>query len=164
MDKQKQYYMFSRQFFGYIDNKHIGQKNLINHYFGGIRTSFKEPITKEYIKMNNKIGHWLNQNFIIRLHALLDSYNIKNRNLNNSLEGYNYVKLLINLRNIFVHEGGEYKPNKRKHRKIMKELKLFINSTDENYTEFPIPIDKVTLPLFEGCKKYIEIYFKAQNK
>lgn len=70
------------------------------------------PLTESDIDHHNAIGHWHNQNFIIRLCVFLEANDIiKYREpINKDVSGGEEVKLIRDLRNIFAHTSGIYDP------------------------------------------------------
>jgi hypothetical protein len=120
---------------------------------------FSEGISEEDIKRINKISHWLNQNFIIRLCAILESYGVistagTSNQIDFNIEGAKHVNLVRRLRHCFAHSSGRYDPNNNKHRETMGFINETLGVSTEGITDWPISINTVLRPLYEGCIKY----------
>jgi hypothetical protein len=123
---------------------------------------FSDGISEEGIKRINQISHWLNQNFIIRLCAVLESFGIiASSTLTNgpnkidfNLEGAKHVNVVRRLRNCFVHTSGRYDPTDYDHRKTMKLISDTLGTPVDGLTDWPISINTVLKPLYDGCIKY----------
>jgi len=119
--------------------------------------SFSGPLTQKDIQKNNEVGHWINENVVVRLYAILQSYSIlsETTSINQSMDGWKEVDLLRRLRNVIAHTSGRYNPNNIDHKKLLEELVSHFNLSNGNRKEFPLLIDKVIYPLFEGSKRYV---------
>ena len=123
---------------------------------------FSEGISEEGIKRINQISHWLNQNFIIRLCAVLESFGViasststnGPNQIDFSSEGAWHVNVVRRLRNCFVHSSGRYDPTDKGHRKTMKLISDTLGTSVDGLTDWPISIDTVLEPLYDGCIKY----------
>lgn len=165
-------YIKCRAYFPYISSEMMGQKQFITPplYRGEGHTcifQFHEPITEKDIKNNNEIGHWINQNVIIRLYALLDSNHIVSNKvkIRKEIDSWEYVDILRRLRGIFAHASGHYDKKNDDHKKLIAEInKQFNLSYDpEELVEFPLSIDKIISPLFNGCIGYIKNLVKFEK-
>ncbi|MEE9555462.1 MAG: hypothetical protein V3W18_14345 [candidate division Zixibacteria bacterium] len=126
-----------------------------------IRFCFDEPLTRSNIDKINDIGHWINQNFVIRLFALLDSHNVLS-DLDSNVDGFKDIDIIKRLRNIFAHSSGKYNPRKSKHKKILRDMeKHLVGIKIQDIQDFPLAIETVLQPLFNGCRRYVEAKFKA---
>lgn len=122
-------------------------------------------ITLNDIKTNNSITLWINQNFVVRLCSLLDSYNIwgNNRIIDKSFRGSEAINLIRALRQNFAHGSGKFNDEKKEHKKIYERIITYcsLSQSDIEYWkkyhpfDFPLSIDKVIQPLFDGCKEYL---------
>jgi hypothetical protein len=123
-----------------------------------ITFSFNKPLTKKHIQKNNEIAHWINENVIVRLYAILESYRILSEkiSIDHLIDGSKEVDLLRRLRNVIAHTSGRYNPNNADHKNLLKELISHFGLSNGNRKEFPLDIDKVIYPLFEGCKRYVQ--------
>ena len=125
--------------------------------YDNILHQYPAPLTEDKIKHINQAGHWLNQNALIRLYAVLDSHGAMQM-MDSDIEEAKYVELIRHLRNSFAHGSGIYNPAKKKHRKTMQIMGEVLNISTEGIT-WPLAIDTVLQPLFEGCKRYVERRF-----
>jgi hypothetical protein len=156
------YYYFrqSRCFFPYLSSDYIGNSSSPTfNITKGLSASinYHSPITKKYAELNNRIGHHLNQNFLIRLYAMLDYYNIVSdeQKIDSQLPGSDEVDILRRLRRLFSHTSGKYNPNNTDEKKLVNRI---IDHFDLNILEpddFPISIDTVITPIFIKTKEYI---------
>jgi len=124
---------------------------------------FSKPLTAERVEEISKIGRWLNQSFVIRLCALLESYQVipteKQGRINQEIDGHEEVDIIRRLRNVLAHTSGRYNsanPDERKlYERIVDRFSVEAESAD-SANEFPLPIDAVLIPLAKGCKRYIQ--------
>lgn len=151
-----------RAYFPYMSQHNTGAIEIITApYYGNrgfnIKFQFDQPLNEAHIAKNNEIAAWINQNFIIRLYALLDSYSATNK-IDKSVDGWKDVDLVRRLRNVFVHKNGRYDPGNARDRKLAEELKkhLGVREILNNGNEFGLSIDTGIGPLFKGCKKYVK--------
>jgi hypothetical protein len=136
-----------------------------------ITFSFSEPLTAERVEEINTIGHWVNQNFIVRLCALLESHHIippKGKGkINQQLDGHEEVDILRRLRNVIAHTSGRYDPKEPNERKLYERIaqKFSIEADDPQTTsDFPLPIDTLLIPLAEGCKRYTQALTECERR
>jgi hypothetical protein len=80
---------------------------------------FSKPLTRNDIDRNNEISRWLNESFIIRLYALLDSYKVYSPNIDKTLDGNEELDILRRLRRILAHSLGRYHPNDPDEKKLI---------------------------------------------
>ena len=131
-----------------------------------VHFDFGKNIAQEDLERVSSIGHWINQNYIIRLCALLEANSIipsqGKGKIDQSIEGWKEIELLRRLRHQFAHSSGKYNYEDREEKKLYETLVSHFNivlaQNPTEATEFPIPIDVVLEPLTEGCKKYIKNY------
>lgn len=154
-------YIKCRAYFPCLSEEIIGEKQFITpdlYRKKGYKIVFEfhEPITEKDIRRNNEIGHWINQNVIIRLYALLDSNHVV-VDIDKCVDGGVDVDIVKRLRNPFAHGSGHYN-KKAKHRKLVEDINMHfdLNYDPNKIDEFPLSIDKIILPLFDGCIKYIQ--------
>lgn len=112
-------------------------------------------LTPEMIDRLNEIGHWLNQNFVVRLYAILDHYDIVD-SIEPNIDGWRYVSLLRWLRRYFSHQSGYFDENNNDHKKTMNEINDLLGVNVDDRGDFPLAIDKVLQPLMEGCKAFVK--------
>ena len=128
-----------------------------------ISFSFTKPLSKGMINKINEIGHWINQNFVVRLCALLESHHVLSNEIeiDFDIDGSDDVDLIRRFRNYFAHSSGKYNPRKSEHRKTLEKMKVHLDIDIKNIKDFPLSIHTVLEQLFKGCKKYVEAKFKA---
>jgi hypothetical protein len=155
----------------YIGEQHNG-KNQINWNATipsqtiRINYNFPRQITDETRFELNKLSEYLNQNFIVRLHSLLEYEKIKddNNKIDTTLEGYEMLEVIHFLRIQFAHKDGVYNPNNEKARILRERLfRVFNIHPDESLpNQFPLDKNRVILPIVEGVKKYVKAF--CENK
>ena len=175
IDAQLRKLLSTRAVFPYMKEDMIGAKScrtapLYQHYGLDISFSFAEPLTAENIGEINEIGYWINQNYLVRLCALLESYHVvpKNRPINKELAGHEEVDILKKLRNVFAHTAGWYHNTDAEERRLRNRIIDHFSLKQANHPVssrmFPIPIDEVVIPLTEGCKRYLEALLRSDSK
>ena len=153
-----------RAYFPHMTNASIGCRNIntapfyLNKGFN-ITFAFNQPLVEEDVRKNNEIADWINQNVLVRLCAMLESYGIlsKGIRINKSIDGWKELDLLRRLRDVFAHTSGKYNPHNKDQRKLVQKLICHFKLSNKDPQSFPLDIDKVIYPLFEGCKKYVEV-------
>ena len=124
---------------------------------------FSEGLSKEGILKINQIGHWINQNFVIRLCALLESYHVLSNSIkiDFDIDGAEQINIVRRLRNYFAHSSGKYHPEDEDHKKTIELIRDNIGVSIDGRTEWPLSIDAVLSPLYEGCVKYSKQKMKS---
>jgi hypothetical protein len=117
---------------------------------------FSEGISEDGIRRINQIGHWLNQNYVIRLCAVLEYFGIISNSIriDFKLDGAEHVNIARRLRNCFAHSSGRYNPENEDHRETMKLMHDNLGVSIDGHTDWPLLIDKVLKPLHDACIKY----------
>lgn len=165
----------TRAVFPHMKENLIGARNcrtapFYQHHGFDITFTFAAPLTAERIDEINEIGHWINQNYVVRLCALLESYGVisKTEPINTELDGHEEVDILRRLRNEFAHTAGWYDPTDPEERRLRDRIIEHFSLNAENHPElrgkFPIPIDEVLVPLTEGCKRYVQKLFSCESQ
>ena len=166
-----------RDIFPLVIPENVGIKEI--KVYNNVSLHFKDGLTNSDKDGINKSGHHINQNFIVRVYALLDSkkimprkYNKNNKSnngypkkLDKSIDGYDDADILRRLRHIIAHTNGKYnlqnKEQKKLYNQIVEHYKL---TTPPNHPdEWRLPIDTVLFPMFEGCKKYSVEFLKNKQ-
>lgn len=166
IENLKSYYYALRSFFPYMNNKLINQSEITTGLFysmKGFQVSFKftPPLNEKSIIQMNHIGHYINQNFIVRLYAMLESYKMTPET-EQEYKIVNAVNIIRRLRNIFAHTSGKYEPTdmEYKQKETMSMLVAYcpklVQKDPEKYNDWPLAIDEVIEPLFNGCIEYIK--------
>ena len=143
-----------------------------------IHFEFPSPLTEEDIDRYRGVGDWINQSFVIRLCALLESHEVllkpqkrrrkpdkkreattKFEKVVKGLRGAPDARILVGLRNAFAHKGNRHNPKRRDERELFQAIltryALQRNAHPAGRKSFPIPIDDVLKPMADGCKKYV---------
>jgi hypothetical protein len=134
-----------------------------------IAFEFAEPLTKQRIDELNQVGHWINQNYIVRLYALLESFQVVSNSIsiNTTLSGHEDVDILRRLRREFAHSSGWYDRTDPEERKLKERIIEYYSLEIDHYPasdpRFPIPIDGVLLPMTDACKTYVQSLFPDEN-
>jgi len=167
MAKQRKMYWGIKAIFPYMDKSIIGQSSVDTaDYYKARGYFFKlvspRPFTESDIERNNEISNWMNENYVVRLYALLNSYKIVSglSSIDESIDGSKEVKLLIRLRNVFAHTSGRYNPEDERQRDLFKDIVAHFKLNEDESKEIRLDIDKVLDPLYGGCQKYVEEKFK----
>jgi hypothetical protein len=162
IEELQSFFESCRAHFPRLTDDHIGLTHIppVSHYvLQGLEISFSftPRLTQDDIKRNNEIAHWINQNAAVRLCAIIEHHKIatKKYKLNESIEGYREVSLLCELRNIFAHKSGRYKPTEKHEKKFVRKLVAHFRLEIDNPEDFPPDISKGIDPIFEGCKSYV---------
>lgn len=93
----------------------------------------------------------------MRLCAILESHGVLSETIciDQSIDGWKEVDLARRLRNVMAHTSGRYNPSNTDHKTLLGELVSRFKLSNTNRREFPLDIDKVIYPLFEGSKRYV---------
>ena len=115
-----------------------------------------KPIRKDFIERYSKIGQWINENAVIRLHGILAYHGIVKK-IDQEITGWKEVDLMRRMRNVFTKTILNYRPEDAANVKLRRELIDHFKLDEDQLPggEIPTPIDKVIRPIFEGCRKYI---------
>jgi len=128
--------------------------------FGGT-LRFEKPIDTDYRKRHNQIGHWINQSYLIRLHAFLEYHKFTgNWRINHDSPGSIELDLLRRLRQIFAHSDGKYNPNNNRHvtlwNRLIEHFNVPFDKKEIVKDDFPIPIKLVIEPITKACIEYVK--------
>jgi len=126
---------------------------------------FEPALDAATAQVIHETGHWINQNFVVRLCAVLEAHHIIGKEIENKpdLDGFIEVSLTRRLRNIFAHGSGRCDPAKADHLKLKNKIveRFALNAADCPEGWFPLPIDKVLAKLATGCEKYVRMVGNA---
>jgi hypothetical protein len=165
IDEQIQYLHLLRSVFPRLSTDLVGQNEFPTApYYRNRGLSiwfrFSSPLTSEFIAEFNDLAHWINQNFILRLYAVLESNRLvsKTIHIRPDIEGHNEVDIVRRLRNTFGHGSGRYDPadpDKRQlFERIVSHFGLDVGENSEDEGKYLLSISQVLIPLAEGCKRY----------
>jgi hypothetical protein len=128
-----------------------------------IQYNFTKPISEESREELNRLSEFMNQNFIVRLHSLLDYEEIKSKNvsIDRSLSGYKMVEVVHFLRVEFAHRHGRFDPNHKDSITLRERLftEFNISPKDSLPDQFPLDKKKVIIPLVHGVKDYVREFW-----
>lgn len=124
----------------------------------------RNKITPETRTELNVIAEYLNQNFIIRLHSLLEYEGIKSKKIeiDSELEGFEMIEIVHFLRKQYAHRLGIFDSNDEDSVKLRTRLfeQFNINPNESQPTQFPLDKNRVIKPMVEGIKKYVRTFWK----
>jgi len=149
----------NRSLCGYIPRGAVGMRHLQPGGYYDDATPyefivFKRPVTPESRVAHNAIATWNNENFLLRLWAILES-NGFTKPIRESAAGSDHVKLLKRLRQHFGHGSGRFDPSKSDHLRLQRDIvKLFpgIGAAEG----IPLSIDTVLEPMLVHCREYVQ--------
>jgi hypothetical protein len=165
IDEQIQYLHRSRSLFPRLSTDLVGHTEFPTPpYYGnmglGIWFRFSSPLTYAFITEFNDLAHWINQNFVLRLYAVLESNGLISQTIRirPDIEGHNEVDIIRRLRNTFGHGSGRYDPADAEKRelfeRIVSHFDLEVGKDSEHEGKYPLSISGVLIPLAEGCRRY----------
>jgi len=129
--------------------------------------SFGAPLTEGNIRSYNELAHWLNQNFIVRLYAVMEANGFVSEtvSIRQDLPGADRLDILRRLRRLIAHGSGHYDPTNgdkvRLRERIEATFSLEPSHDPEDSDKFPLGIRQVLIPLVEGCKQYVAAIGRA---
>ncbi len=123
-----------------------------------VQVQLEQPMTVAFIDGLNDIAHWINENFVLRLYAVLDSHGFYKDKIDTSIEGHVEVDLLRRLRNKIGHGSGRYDPLDSDKRKLYETLVAHFSIEPHAYledtTKYPLAVGQVLVPLARKCEAY----------
>ncbi len=173
IDELHQIHLSLRGIVQYVAEHHEG-KNIINcgskvpSSWFDIEFTFQNPITNQTRKELNILSEYLNQNFIVRLHSLLEYEGIKSDGvtIDTELEGHNMIEIIHFLRKQYAHRLGEFDPNNKESKKLRTRLfkEFHIDQSESLPTQFPLDKNRVIKPIVDGTKKYVKALWEKKQK
>ena len=163
IDEFRSFFLKVRSRFPYMSETAIGLTSFSppayykNHGID-LEIQLTEPVTVNVKDENNAIAHFINQNFILRLYAILNYYGFVSESISLKKEspGFLEVDLLRRLRNIYAHSIGKYNSDNDDHVKLREVMTKRFGINIIHYDEFPLNIDEVLDEIIAGCKLYIK--------
>jgi hypothetical protein len=161
-----------RSHFPLITKEHIGGNTIpITPYYmrGGHSVEIRFGCIIDQAMFNEMLatGHWINQNFIVRLCATLESFQIistdKKIKTNHDLDGASHVDIVRRLRHRIAHSSGRFDPESKKDCKTLEVMNEILGRDykAEGRTEWPLAIDFVLTPLRDGCSRYVRNLYQT---
>ena len=169
LDKIEKLHFGVRDAFRYVKKSEVGKDSLnmrVKRFSipFNLTMKFEKPIDIKTVEEVNELSHFMNQNVIIRIYALLDYYQIVNEQnkIKKHLEGWRHVDLLRRLRTQFAHTSGRYNEENPVEKRLYDTLIKTYNLESDlwNKEEYPLLKNKVIKNMIKGIKKYIDNYFK----
>jgi len=153
------YFRHSKKFFRFIDdediNKYETQPYNVNPQTKFIM-KFDQPISKDLQLLHSRVGHYLNQNYLIRLYEILKHYKIAGKNLDNTLRGSEDIEILWELKCKFAHGLGKYDSAIKEDRDILAKLMFRYKEEHIVEDEFLISQDKTIKQIIHGIVSYLK--------
>ena len=158
----------SKSFFMFINKDDIG-KIEIGPY--KIREEleayvrFDKEISEEIRELNNSVGHYLNQNFIIRLYSLLNYHNVLGslKKLDKNVPGWEDIDILRRLRHKFGHALGKYNKGNGDDLKLWESIQTKYKPGIPETEDYAINQDKVINPIIKSIYRYIDAKYRMEN-
>lgn len=154
-----------RSHFPLITKEHIGRNIIpITPYYmrGGhkVTIAFDCPIDNKMYEEMLSTGHWINQNFIVRLCATLESFQVFSNKvkINHNLTGAQHIDIVRRLRHRIAHSSGRFNPEDKEDCKTLNVMNEILNRDykTKGRTDWPMAIDFVLTPLRNGCIEYVK--------
>jgi hypothetical protein len=179
MDEIRTLLMVSKDYISFMNKEIIGHKKIgpapIYNFESPLPRYLKcwdRNLNQEDVELNNKVTLLINQNFLIRLRSLFEYYEVMKRGIDppNNFEGlckdipeWEDMWILRRLRNKFGHGPGSFnisdEENIELYEQIVYRYRIDSELWEEYYPdEFPLSIEKVLLPMFNNCYKYVESF------
>jgi hypothetical protein len=162
IDEFRSYFVKVRSRFPYISERNIGRNYLLPPtYYRNEGINFKiqldKPIDESIREELNTIGHFVNQNFILRLFSILNYYGFVSDNVTLSKQspGFQEMDIVRRLRNKYAHSLGKFNPENSEDQKLKDIMEEYFELDIGDYDEIPLNISAVIDKLIDGCKKYI---------
>jgi hypothetical protein len=170
IDMLHYYFSSSKAFFRYIRDIDLGQEEIPPYNVLGlyeVQVKFNRAITKEDQNFQNAIGHYLNQNFLIRLYCLLEAHHIidKDHPLNENLSGGKEVSILEQMRHRFSHGSGKINYNVRSNVELLESLINYFGEKHVDKENFPISQYPTIKKVIDGAKLYVKaVLFSSETQ
>lgn len=123
-----------------------------------VQVELEQPMTVEFIDGLNEIAHWINENFVLRLYAVLESHGLFQQGIRDDVAGHDEMDILRRLRNKIGHGSGKYDPTDTDKRKLYERLVNHFGVDPQTYledaTKYPLAVSQVLVPLAKACKDY----------
>ena len=78
-----------------------------------VTVDLSAPMTEELLDELNGVAHWMNENFVMRVYAAMESNRVVSEKIRirQDLDGWEDVDIVRRLRNQIGHGSGRYDPN-----------------------------------------------------
>jgi hypothetical protein len=123
------------------------------------RIQLQDPITPEFMERHKRMGKWINENAIIRLHGIMHYHGFLETmtDQDKKLPGAREVDLMRRMRNAFTKTQLNYRPTDPENVELRSQVisHFAIRSEEFPEGEIPTPINTVVEPIFKGCRNYV---------
>lgn len=169
IDELHQIHLSLRGVMPYVQESHLGEKKLhnktkIRSELFEVELTFSSSITPQMRSDLNVLSEYLNQNFIIRLHSLIEYEGIKSEKvkIDQALDGFEMIELIHHLRKQYAHRLGKFDLNDPESVKLRHRLfKTFnIDPIESLPDQFPLDKNRVIVPIVKGTKKYVKAFWE----
>lgn len=158
IERQWEYHLLIRSVF--VSRAHEVAPNWESPgYFSAKGAVFKvevpDPLTEILDRGLKGVGHWANQNYVIRLFGILDQHMMITAGRERNSR---FTKLLALLRNMVgAHTRGYRNPERRKAREATKLIQELLDSRviEEDVRSFNLSINTVLEKLKTGCAEFV---------
>ena len=170
MDRIWDKFIKCRSLFPYTPPNLIGTRKAYTapyyRQFGfDVTFDFGVGLTSDDIAKINSVGHYINQNFLVRLYALLESFHIVSNviKLDRSITTWEDMDILRRLRDKFAHTSGKYDPNDKDQKKLCDRITDHFKLENTDPPDFPLDIDKVLEPMVVACNAYVREFMEKNG-
>ena len=159
MERQRSIFHNCRAYFPHVTQQHVGQKVLPTAPYYASRgfrliVAVEEPLAANDIPRINDLGRWVNQNYIVRLCALIEARGLFS-SIDKSVDGWEDMDLLRRLRNRFAHSSGRFDPQDPDQVRLRDRIVRHCKLPTKDYEDYPLSVDTVLDPIFDGCARYV---------
>lgn len=159
-----------RSLFPYADKTIVGCRKVRTapyyRQFGfNVEFDFGSNLTIDDIDEINVVGHFINQNFVVRLYSLMENYGIIGNSvaIDKSIVEWEELDILRRLRQRFAHSSGRYNPGDAEQKKLYERITAHFELRETDPQGFPLSIDAVLERLLCACRRYAKEFLKRQG-
>jgi hypothetical protein len=173
IDSLHQLHISTRGILQYVGSNRIGETELlwgarVKKEWIDLHYNFQNPINETTRASLNRLSEFMNQNFIVRLHSLLEYEGVKTKKvqIDKSLKGHDMIEIIHFLRIQYAHRHGDFDPSDKASVELRDRLfaTFKIDPADSLPTQFPLDKNKVIQPIVEGTKEYVREFYAKQKK
>ncbi|MHB1324425.1 MAG: hypothetical protein ACYCXZ_08870 [Coriobacteriia bacterium] len=116
----------------------------------------KRAVAADDVAQNNAIAHWINENLIVRLYAVLQVFDVPKSDLPDA-PGYDHYRVVRRLRDKIAHGSNRYNDKRDEDIEALERLTRVCPgfTQPERYGgRFDLSISEVLWPLVNGCRDY----------
>lgn len=153
---------------GQLGKSKLAWRSAVKSRGFSVSFSFDNAISEEDRLELNSLSDYMNQNFIVRLHSLLEYEGIKSKgiSIDKSLSGHEMIEIIHFLRKQFAHRHGKFDPNDSSSVQLRKRLfdTFGIPENESLPDQFPLDKKRVIEPIVEGVKLYVNDFWKKNHE